>query len=512
MKKTAITHKPWSIFSALNLTRFDWWMLIAVVIVAMVIRVYNIQNFLFFGFEQGLDALRVRDIVNGTDYRLVGTKTDIDGIFQGGLWYYLLVIPYVLSNGHPVVTAVFIAFINVLAVVAVFGVARLITGSHKWGWLAGWLAVFSFDFITYARWISITSPAMLGVTLAMGALWLYHQTKNGWYVVAFALLASLSAQFQIIHILSFFFVVVALLITKQVVWPKLKFIIWSLIAGALVFSPYILFNLRNQWITVSSALHYLSGQDDKMVYRPSLSESLSGYSNMLFELVSRSVFTQLGQWVTISIIIIAVLSIVLLITHSQSRAKVLFLLIWTFMSLPLLLFTQSLGLHQLYVGSSSAILILVVYLTQQFWIRRHKLSLLLIPLWVLIGVSSFNSIHSVVTNQRYYFVTAQTGLNLKDQLELLDAIADDTGGNGFRLQAFTIPYYQPQAWEYLYTWRYPETPINYGDFIHIVIQPNVEQYWENQWIKDLGKTDLIFEKQVGELRWQKRLQLPQDNP
>lgn len=499
-----------SLFSDSKLWRY--WLPLALFVLSMLIRTYNIQNFLFFGFEQGLDAERVRSIVNLEDFRLVGTKTDIDGIFQGGWWYYLLTIPYVLGGGNPVAAAIFVAFLNSLAVLAVYYFAQEFLKSKPWSLVAGLLAMVSFDFITYSRWITINDPALPLVVLSFWMLWKFIKSPSqGLWFILFALSASFAAQFQIILLFSYAFVLIVLLGAKILPFAKWKDWLIAILAAGSLFIPYLIFNIRNQWITITSTITYLKGDNDEMVYRPSLIESIEAYARMFARLTEHtfSSFRDIQPLTYVIVVFLVFGSIFLWLTQKKLRTEITFLLVWVFMSLPLMLFTQSLSLDQLYIGTSAGLILLLVYVAKQFYDSKKAFflaTLVLVGLTLLLG--AFQSLKSVVTNKNYYFITTLDGMNLKDELAAIDAVHSDGKGTQYRLEPFTIPYYSPNAWNYLHSWRYPNQDFTKGDIIYVIIQPNVEAYWKKEWIKNLKAHELISEQWFGEIKLEKRRVVP----
>src|SRR3989338_10369587 len=57
-------------------------------------------NFLF-NMDNGRDMVDVREMVELKKLRLTGPTSAIEGLFNGPAWYYLLSIPYILTEGNP---------------------------------------------------------------------------------------------------------------------------------------------------------------------------------------------------------------------------------------------------------------------------------------------------------------------------------------------------------------------------------------------------------------------------
>src|SRR3989344_8878516 len=55
----------------------------------------------FYLFDQAIDYLLVKDIVDTQSFALIGTHSGLGGFFHGPLWLYMLSPIYVLSGGNP---------------------------------------------------------------------------------------------------------------------------------------------------------------------------------------------------------------------------------------------------------------------------------------------------------------------------------------------------------------------------------------------------------------------------
>jgi hypothetical protein len=295
---------------------------------------------------------------------------------------------------------------------------------------------------------------------------------------------------------------------------KIKDWLLAILVSGTLFIPYILFNMRNQWITITSALAYLQGGNDRMVYKPSLIESIKSYLHMFSRLLEHT-FSASREIEPHTYVIAAVLvlgTIFIFSTQKKLRLKLTFLLVWVFMSLPLLLFTQALGLDQLYIGTSAGLILLLVFINKFCFEAKNQIfKVVPILTLIVIVIGGFFSLRSVATNKGYYFITTLDGMNFKDELAVIDAIYEDGKNVDYRLEPFTIPYYSPNAWNYLHSWRYPNKDFKHGDTIYVIIQPNVEKYWQNEWIKTLKAHELISEQQFGEIKLEKRKVVPDEN-
>ena len=103
-------------------------------------------NFLF-NMDNARDMVDVREMIVLKKPRLIGPTSAIEGLFNGPAWYYLLSLPFIVSNGEPY--ASIILEIG-LWVIGGFFLLKLVS---KWGsWLVlpvGFIWVVS-DYIVLA--------------------------------------------------------------------------------------------------------------------------------------------------------------------------------------------------------------------------------------------------------------------------------------------------------------------------------------------------------------------------
>lgn len=100
---------------------------ILIVLVGMYLRFYRIESVQSFGWDQGRDAWKVRDIING-QMVLNGPRTGIGHMHLGSLWYYLLAPFYLVTNQDPVGAIYLNIIVNLFNFIAIFFVTKKIYG------------------------------------------------------------------------------------------------------------------------------------------------------------------------------------------------------------------------------------------------------------------------------------------------------------------------------------------------------------------------------------------------
>src|SRR3989344_8206070 len=81
-----------------------------------------------FTYDVGRDLLQVEKIVRGGDMVLIGPTTGLSGLFYGPWWYYILSIPFILTDGDPQRVNLFFALLGVIIVLLGFIFGKKLSG------------------------------------------------------------------------------------------------------------------------------------------------------------------------------------------------------------------------------------------------------------------------------------------------------------------------------------------------------------------------------------------------
>ncbi len=473
--------------------------ILLIFVLSFLVRVIKIQDYLFFGFEQGRDLQIIQQIYQLSDFVLVGPSTSIAGLFHGPWYYYLLALPLGLTAGNPLAASLSLITLGSFLPVVMYLLAKEVFNSKFWGLVSGILTIFSYEYILYSRWLSNVSLAPLSSALAFLFLWKYIKSRNSKYFLGFILCTGIASLFQMILLVQFIFLIVLLLVLKQLKIPSIKTSFLSIVILALLFSPMILFNFRNENITFNSLLAFGGGRADRGV--DSFLSNISAYLIQMRSHLTLSLIN-INSLLIQSLVIVGIgLGIGVFIKKHGDWKVVIFLLAWILMSLPIIIISP--GNPQYYAAIGLGWILLFCLVLKIFWESQKlkSISLVFISLFLLGTVST---IKNLSLNEDVFFRTSQDDLNLKDQRSILEFINLDSGKRPYQLLAFTIPSLQPEGWQYLHRYYYPENQYSEPGIIYIVIEENVYDIWEKKWIDELGQTRLSWEKKFGKLRLQRR--------
>lgn len=182
------------------------------------------------------------------------------------------------------------------------------------------------------------------------------------------------------------------------------------------------------------------------------------------------------------------------------------------MTLPVLLFSDSLHLDQIYVGVGAGLIGLAAL--AGYGLAQNSIGKVGLAIGaIIICLHTINVIQALQSNKGMFFITIQEGLNLADQLRLIRSVVVHPAAEQYRFVSFTIPYFQEEGWRYLHQWQRQQTqkdgkllaPVDDGaSALYLVIEAQVEPYWEDRWMADFGETDLLSEQHFGLLQLQRR--------
>lgn len=455
---------------------------------------------LFFGWEQGFDALVIYKLLTFGDLTLIGHWTDIPGFFHGPHHYYIMALPYALSGGNPLAASFVSVALGSLVPVVIYFLSKSFLGSAKWGLVSAIIVISSFEFISYARWFNHPALALLFLALLFWGLWKYHLTQKGVYFFLSVIFAAFAAQLEMVLPTQLALVFIFYFGSKLIQFPKIKTLFLSFLAFLFVFSPLIIFNFRHNNMLILSLVKYLSGLGDSQV---SLIQKFSGYLAELVYVIGENLFPMTRIFPAVVFYLIFLLGLGLFSREKKKRPVFIFVLGWAMMSLGVS-FTGINNLQHYFLGTGLAWIILFTFST--YALIKHKITrLLLIPLVLLLLLTRYETVVKIHTNTRFFFATIQDDLNYRDQSNLLRFVHEDAAGERYRLVSFTIPYFMTHAWDYLHQYYYPQDKYENSKITYLIIESQVASFYEDQWIADLGKTELVWEKHFGKIRLQKRI-------
>lgn len=469
-------------------------------ILSATVNLYKLNDHLFFGHEQGRDAYAARGIYTLKDLTLIGPKTEIPGLFSPPWYYYFQAIPYGIGAGNPQVAAYTQTILVSTYAPIIYLLARKLIGANSWAITAGIFAVFSFEFISSARWLSNVPPAIPSSAIAFYFLVSYWKTGQNKHFVLFGIFSAISSVFQVVLIFQFIFVFLLLTVTGIIKFPKAKTLLPIVAVASVAAAPLILFDFRNQHISTRAIVDFVSGSSEYPLRLNPL-PSISLYAKELLTISKRTLFNFDSPVLLLTFWSLVTLGLFRFAKNPKNRQILTTVTSFALMGLGIFIF--NIGLTQLYPASGIGLILLFTISVKSLATspKTQTLALALSILWLVSLAKNLTLLHE---NRGIFFVTTTEGINYRDQKTVLNFIRQDADGKEYRLEFFTVPYLKSEGWQYIHEYFFGEGDNKTAKLVYIIIQKNVEDFWRKRWTEELGPSEIIVKKQFAQIELEKR--------
>lgn len=232
-----------------------WWLAIAILGVIFFLRIYRLSDLLGFYYDQGRDALVIRDFLQNHKLFLLGPTTGIEGIFLGPLYYLTLVPWYALGRGNPVWPAVYIVATTVAALGLIFKLGLEMFG-RRTSYIFLLLGGFSYWITVDSRWLANPTQVALAGALTLWGLWkVLSGWQKYWLLIAFGV--SVGLQFEAAGAIFFIPAVVVFALWRRELIPRGKILLASLAIFVAMLLPQLFFDFRHEHLLTKSFWRFL---------------------------------------------------------------------------------------------------------------------------------------------------------------------------------------------------------------------------------------------------------------
>ena len=222
--------------------------LIMIMIVAMFLRVYNLEYMEFKG-DEGFNSLKALNLAEGKEFPLT-SSIGSTGIHEPGIFMYILTIPYLFTK-NPIIAAWFIAMINVLGIFVLYIALKKLHNKK--------IALIAIAFYAVNPWQVMFSRKIWTQDLVVPFLIffiyfifnaVFHKKKS--HIIYAMALLGIAVQ---LHLSAAYFSLVALIMVIKY-WKEIdkKFFVIGVILFLLAFLPYAIFQAKNNFVDVKTAL------------------------------------------------------------------------------------------------------------------------------------------------------------------------------------------------------------------------------------------------------------------
>lgn len=232
--------------------KYTYFLLAVLIGVAVFLRVYRVDQLLWFFYDQGRDALIIWDFIKTGKPFLIGPTTGLEGIFRGPFYYYLITPAYFIGRGDPATAAAFLGILNSAGLIIVFALAARM--SRFAGLIAVFLGAISFNWVRNDRWLSNPSPISFFGPLTL--LFLYLSAKNSKYFIWVGLLLGLNFQMETSGTIFTIFAVAIWVIYQKIYWD-VKSLLISIGLFLATFIPQASFDIRHDFLITKNFFKFL---------------------------------------------------------------------------------------------------------------------------------------------------------------------------------------------------------------------------------------------------------------
>lgn len=457
--------------------------LILLFLFAFFLRFYLMPQNLFFGPEQGIDFLVIRDIAVNHKLTLIGSKTDVSGVFHGPIYYYLAVIPFIISQGNPLFISLFFIILNTISVFLMYHLGKII-GGLRFGIISAIIFTVSFQAIVYPRWLS--NPPLSIPLVCLFFLFFYRFLKGSKKDLVFAGIAlGLLNQAEFLHIIFFSSVAMAFFLAFFKNFRKenpIFIILCALIIVTLTGGTYILFDLKHDFLISRNLLSLAGGNTG---YHISFTQTITDIWNSVTRVFMRTILPISSG----GSLVIFISGIILLVRKIISKEKKFIpLLIWIVIPVMLLIVFRHNILDHFFVSFIPLFVLLASLVVDTLWQKRQIFGLVLLVFIVIVNL--FTWWKNIPANQNVFFQSTQPDLRYSDELATIDDVYKQADDRPFSFQSYTIPYWTQQGWQYLF-WFYGRQKYGYEPIdqnaktLFVIIQDDPSNKpFQNNWLKN----------------------------
>ncbi|HVZ58940.1 MAG TPA: glycosyltransferase family 39 protein, partial [Patescibacteria group bacterium] len=437
---TATTHKQ-----PINFLSSPTFFLIVLAVVAFFLRFYLLPQHLFFGPEQGIDFMVIRDIATGHKLTLIGAKTDIPGIFHGPIYYYIAAIPFFLSYGNPLSVSFLLVMIQSLSIFLIYGL-----GKEMWdqrvGLIAAMLLTVSYAAVVYSRWLSAQPIAIPFVCLFFYAFVRFLKgSKSYLLLAAFSFGLLVQSQFLNLLLFSAILMVLVAIFYRHFIKTPLSLLISSVaILGVTSLGNFLLFDIKHQFLMSKAIGDLLAGKRGfylapQIIFQTIWQQAVDFYSATL---------TLARPQLTIAFFVIITLLLLVKLRHPLKNMSQTVLFVWLFVPFALFFILHHEVILHYFIPFLPAYILAIAY-ALELLIRQNK-HLGWISVCALVIFNLFAYRQNIPQNMNIFFQANQLTFFYQDEQKVIADIYHQAGNKVFSFQAFTIPYWVQDGWEYLF--------------------------------------------------------------
>lgn len=228
--------------------------LIFILLIALVLRIYKIDQAFPFDYDQQVPAEAAYEFFVNHKITLIGQELSFKGFFLGPLHNWIQFIPYGICSLKPDCVPYFYILIGILAIIVLYLVVKKIF-DDKTAIIACAIYAISFSAISFERGVNSNYFLFLSSIGLLFCLYKYFLGENKYLILGAFIAGIATVNFNPVFIFSTAaFLITAFLRTKR----RLSIFCIATVAFLANYTPLIIFNFRHQNILWNNLLNFIS--------------------------------------------------------------------------------------------------------------------------------------------------------------------------------------------------------------------------------------------------------------
>jgi 4-amino-4-deoxy-L-arabinose transferase-like glycosyltransferase len=230
---------------------------------AAYLRLYRISDYMGFLGDEGRDVLIVKRMLIDKEFTLLGPITSVGLMHLGPAYYYFMAPFLLITQFDPIGPAVMVALFSLATILLIWKFCKEFLGT-KTAIIAALFYSISPLVITYSH--SSWNPNILPffALLIVYSLLKAHKEKKLQWIVAAGASFGIAIQLHYVALVFIPISIVILLIFRSL--PFIKSVLTGLVGTLVTFSPFIIFELRHQFINTQTIFYFVTRTGDAKTF------------------------------------------------------------------------------------------------------------------------------------------------------------------------------------------------------------------------------------------------------
>jgi len=242
------------------------WLIIVILLVSLFLRTYRIADTMTFLEDEGRDMLIAKRMIDTGRPVLLGPQTSTGNMYLGPFYYYFITPALYLSGMAPVGPAILIAITGVITTYLLY-----IFTNKYFGKLPAYMASLMFAVLPFS--VSVTRSSwnpnlvpLISVLMLLNYFSIYANKAKKINWIYHGILIGVMVQ------LHYMALVYCAAVSMLIVWdhrkqltPLLKGIGLSFAGFTLMLIPFIVFELRNNWVNTHALTRFLEAKEERNI-------------------------------------------------------------------------------------------------------------------------------------------------------------------------------------------------------------------------------------------------------